>query len=578
MTSPGISCILRTVSHLRWSQILWRGRRALGRALGGGRAPEVPRKFTDAGPPVRGDVPAVPAPVAPQAGDAQPVDLARRGEVEHLGERRTVGIENPDWGLGPVSQGRLWTATLHYHEWAFALAKAGAGDLFKLYVSDWISRCEPGHGGAADLAWNPFVIATRISWWSRSHAALGREWWDAEPEFRKIFLTSLWRQAAYLERHIEWDLRGNHLMRDAVGLAWAGRFFEGDDARGWLRTAAEIASAQVDEQVLPDGGHFERSPMYHVQVMGDLLALALLLEDEPAAGKMRAAWGRMAEWLRWMQHPDGGIPLLNDSALNGACEPGAMLELGGQIGATFAEPAPSGGRHFAESGTVAWRGDPWTVFFDAGPLGPDYQPGHGHADTLAVECSWRGRRLFVDAGTCSYDEDDRRRYDRSTAAHNTVCVDGTDSSEMWKIFRVGRRAKPKRVEVDTGAGPLRASAAHDGYRHLRGRPEHSREVSIDSDGTLGIVDRVEGRRRHAIEGGLLLGPGWEVADAAGGWEISGDAGRVRVSIEGHEGLSLRREDRACHPEFGLEVMRPRLVWRVEAELPVKIVTRITGER
>ena len=38
-------------------------------------------------------------------------------------------------------------------------------------------------------------------------------------------------------------------------------------------------------------------------------------------------------------------------------------------------------------------------------------------------------------------DDERRRYDRSTAAHNTVSIDGTDSSEVWQIFRVGRRAK-----------------------------------------------------------------------------------------------------------------------------------------
>ncbi len=57
---------------------------------------------------------------------------------------------------------------------------------------------------------------------------------------------SLWRQAGFLSNHIEWDLRGNHLVRDALGLACAARFLpDAPDARTWLGQAAEIAESQV---------------------------------------------------------------------------------------------------------------------------------------------------------------------------------------------------------------------------------------------------------------------------------------------------------------------------------------------
>src|SRR5207248_1950066 len=122
------------------------------------------------------------------------------------------------------------------------------------------------------------------------------------------------------------------------------------------------------------------------------------------------------------------------------------------------------------------------LFFDAGPVGPDYQPGHAHADTLSIECSYRAERLIVDPGTFSYDRDARRNYDRSTAAHNTVSVDGQNSSEVWHIFRVGRRAYPRDVEVVLGSDSFRASASHDGYDQLPGRPRHWRQVEVRAQG------------------------------------------------------------------------------------------------
>ena len=135
-----------------------------------------------------------------------------------------------------------------------------------------------------------------------------------------------------------------------------------------------------------------------------------------------------------------------------------MLSLAARLGVKV-DPAPRRGcQFFPYAGMVVRHGDPWTVFFDVGPVGPDYQPGHAHADTLALETSYRGSRLFVDPGTFAYDRDERRHYDRSTAAHNTVCIDGRDSSEVWHIFRVGRRAYPLDVRVDCGSEATTASA------------------------------------------------------------------------------------------------------------------------
>jgi uncharacterized heparinase superfamily protein len=387
----------------------------------------------------------------------------------------------------------------------------------------------------------------------------------------------LWQQAAYLYDHLEWDLRANHLFRNAVGLVWAGRFFAEPQARLWLEAGGAIAGHQADEQILADGGHFERSPLYHIQVMEDLLSLTLLLEDAALKVRLLEAWIRMADFLTWNRHPDGQIALFNDAALHASCEPEQMLAMASHLGIqTEAPNRPRGGRLFSNTGMVVWHGQPWTVFFDVGPIGPDYQPGHAHADTLSFECSYRDRRLFVDPGTYGYDDDDRRRYDRSTAAHNTVAIDHQDSSEVWHIFRVGRRAYPLDVSAAFSGDTLCASASHNGYDHIRGRPRHWRRITVSPNGSLAVTDRIDGSGRHFAQGGFLLAPEWESVPAVAGWILKNGSDSLRLNVRGPETLSLFAETAPYHPQFGRELETTRLGWRTNDRLPVEVIMLVEG--
>lgn len=66
---------------------------------------------------------------------------------------------------------------------------------------------------------------------------------------------------------------------------------------------------------------------------------------------------------------------------------------------------------------------------DVGSIGPDYQPGHAHADTFNFVLYLNERPIIVDTGTSTYEVNEIRFYERSTAAHNTVVVAGKNSSE-----------------------------------------------------------------------------------------------------------------------------------------------------
>ena len=567
--------LLRMALHLRTSQIIWRFRRMVELRLPPGTLPAPP--FPGPASPLRPE----PLPLVPlfrQKGSlgGYSLDALKQGEFIHLNHRLVLKPVMPDWQLGPRTRDRLWTMALHYHAWAYDAAAAArqgddaAADLFRRYLSDWLERCRHSAPGARELAWNPYTIATRIGWWIRSYGVLGEARWKEWPDFRVRFLQSLWQQAAYLRRHLELDLRGNHLLRDAVGLAWAGRFFYGEEADEWQDKAREIALEQVREQVLPDGGHFERSPMYHAQVMEDILTLALLLSDGDASATLREVWVRMANFLTWVRHPDGQIPQLNDAALRTGCDPATLLDLGGQIQVALDPTPPAGGQHFTDTGLVVWHGKPWSYFFDVGPIGADHQPGHAHADSLTVECSYEGRRLIVDPGTYGYDNDDRRRYDRSTDAHNTVCIDGENSSEVWHIFRVGRRARTSSVRVEFTRRAGLATATHDGYNSLAQELRHERRVRAFDEGEMGITDRILGTGRHEIRGGLLLDPAWRARQEGKGWEVTSGERKVILRVTSEEEPALSEEIRDYHPEFGKEIRTTRLCWSFHAALPVEV--------
>lgn len=570
---------LRTVRYLRPSQIAVRLSRLIRSRLG------IRRPAVFAGTPqTRGQQPALPEFSHPCARGGTLIESLEQGQLPLLSQSLDLELKagGIDWKLGDVSEGRLAAITLHYHQWLYELAKVASSDglmadrarsLFEHHLDDWLERCDLCQPGADSLAWNSYAIATRFGWSVRAWQTLLKSEVPLSPTLRDRWLNSLYRQAEHLSANLEWDLRANHLLRDAVGLAWAGRFFEGDQASGWLRAATKLAVTQAHEQMLADGAHFERSPFYHLEVMDDWLTLSVLLQDDHVRNMMREIWQQAAEYISWIRHPDGCVAQLNDGA---AAVAETHLCCGETLGLSFSRVLPCGGRLFPDSGMVVWHGDRWSLFFDVGDVGPEYQPGHAHADSLTVECSFGGRRLFVDPGCHSYDLNDRRKYDRSTDAHNTVCIDEMDSSEVWHIFRVGRRARVSEVDARFSPDGVECSALHDGYRFLSGRPAHRRSVHVDEGNCfLRIVDSIEGAGTHSVSGGFLLDPGWQVEAIGCGWLLRSHPEVLAVRISGPAGLHLTLEDRPVHPDYGVELPSTRLCWRYYGTLPLEVETEVS---
>jgi len=385
-------------------------------------------------------------------------------------------------------------------------------------------------------------------------------------------------QARHLAPRVEWHLLGNHVLANAKALVFAGCFFEGAEAEAWLNKGLAILREQLAEQVLADGGNFERSPMYHAIVLEDVLDLINLSRCFPGAvpaDRTQAlcdAAARMLGWARVMTHPDGGIAFFNDAAFGIAPELAELERYAQRLGFAAPGESESGMTRLAQSGYVRLAQGPFTLLFDAAPVGPDYLPGHAHADTLSFELSYGLQRVICNSGTSRYGRSEIRHWERSTAAHNTVGIDGENSSEVWDGFRVARRAYPLGLKCGQEGDALRVTCAHDGYTRLRGRPVHRRTLEI-SGSVLRWTDELEGAGAHRVVGRIPLHPSVRaVLVSASVWKLSLPSGENLLLSA--TGAALGEEPGRYSPEFGMTQQRQVLVWSAEGPLPASVSLRL----
>ena len=369
------------------------------------------------------------------------------------------------------------------------LAAARAGDLeeARRLVATWI-EAHPPHAGDA---WHPYPLSTRVGNWIAALTLLPEL---ASPELSR----SLWRQLQRLRVNIEDDVLGNHVIRNARALVLGGTSFGAADL---TRRGIELLRRELPEQVLRDGGHYERSPSYHVVVLRDLLEI----QAASPHSWLAEAIERMRVFAAALTRPDGAPALFNDGTIDAP-----RLEL--------PEP-PEGLSVFGDSGFVVVREGPLWLAFRCGPASPDFLPAHAHADALSFQLWWRGRPVLVDPGTYTYEPGADRDWFRSTRAHSTVMVDGRDQFRLWGAFRSGRLPKVSLRYAREQA--VEASVV------LHGRVRHVRRIEWN-DNDVFVVDQLEGNGRHRIVSRLVWAPGPPAVEFAlhGAGELTSEDGFV----------------------------------------------------
>lgn len=437
----------------------------------------------------------------------------------------------------------LWLYNLHYFDDLNADDAAARLSWHQALIKRWIDENPPAVGNG----WEPYPVSLRIVNWVK--------WALAGNRLDEYAAHSLAVQARWLMARLEWHLLGNHLLANAKALVFAGSFFSGPEADAWREQGLAILRREHAEQVLQDGGHFERSPMYHSIILEDLLDLIQLAARFPGAidTALVVQWHRQAagmlNWLAAMTHPDGEIALFNDSAFGIAPPPAALAAYAAALGLDAPAALPSPMTRLADSGYLRAQQGGAVLIADVGEIGPEYLPGHAHADTLSFELSLRGQRVVVNSGTSEYGLGAERLRQRGTAAHSTVQIDRADSSEVWSGFRVARRARPLGFATSGEADALVVACAHDGYRRLPGRPLHRRTWRITAQG-LRVTDTIEGTCRGAMARYHFHPAVMVSADGSQGVLRLPDGHTIRWSATGGP---ARVVSSTWHPEFGRSV-------------------------
>jgi len=454
----------------------------------------------------------------------------------------------------------LWRFHLHYWDWAWALVPDSGSAVppesqawFAALWTSWQAAMTAGQGEA----WRPYPASLRAWSWCGLHGRLA-----AGTRIEDAFTASLAEHAGFLRRHLETDVGGNHLIKNLKALAGLAVFFSDDRL---LARALGRLHHQLAVQVLPDGGHYERAPAYHCQVVGDLIDVAGLLKSagQQPAPELADAINRMRHWLGCVLSPAGEVPMLNDGypvgdTLLRLLHPGPLPD----------DPLTV----LPDTGLARMASGRWQVLADIGAPCPARLPAHAHADTLSCLVFVDGAPLLVDTGTSGYAPGPGRAHERSTAAHNALTVDGLDSTEVWGAFRAARLAQVSGVVTEMDGGILVVEAEHDGFAGRRGHPRHRRRWTLTPSG-LRVDDLVTGRGRHEVAVYWHLAPGSRLRLIPGGAAVSTAAGEFRVGAYGPGNLRLSAESAPVALGFGQTATAPVLTCRVDAWLPVRLSTQ-----
>ena len=377
--------------------------------------------------------------------DHDPVFLNRFCVEELMADRVTFlhEAENFDWEGTWHIDGRspLWNFNLHYFEYIHPLAhcysETGERKYLKKTVQmihGWICQNPQSKGGEG---WSAYTISLRLTNWMAYLASVGDK---LDASFRKEMEESIFEQYVYLSGHLEKDILGNHYFENLKALVLCALFF-GDE-----KSLPEYLTAfrkECREEILPDGMHFELSPMYHKIILEGILrvAAAFRAANMPDTELERMTWD-MVSAAYSMERGLSRTPLFNDSGDNVAKSLAALMECANR----YLDIAPVYRKALPDSGYYFFTNGEWKLIVDAGAAGPDYIPGHSHCDAMSFELYRNVEPVLVNCGTYAY-QCAQRHWFRSTEAHNTVQAAGVEQSEIWSTFRLARRSKTRVLEV-----------------------------------------------------------------------------------------------------------------------------------
>lgn len=375
-----------------------------------------------------------------------------------------------DWNY--LGHGKLWAYHLNYFDYLHQYEmswKTGKKliDEFLEQPENRIEGMEPYPISLRNINWIKFLVIHK--------------------QYPRKIVDSIYAQYQVLSKKLEYHLLGNHLLENGFSLLFGAVFFQDEKL---TKLAHNILSKELKEQILDDGAHFELSPMYHLILLQRALDGFNILKNNKhdlsdIQQQLKRVIQKMVNWLATVTFSNGDIPMFNDSTDGQALKSHSILNYAIKLGFKSQKTTLS------DSGYRKFEFGDFEMVADVGEVGPGYQPGHAHSDTLSFVLYHKGDPVIVDRGISTYEKNERRQLERSTASHNTVMINDVEQTDVWGGFRVGKRSKP--IIWDDSYSKLNAS--HTGYDNSNVR--HNRKWQINENG-VEIIDRLEGDKVDGI--------------------------------------------------------------------------------
>jgi len=465
-----------------------------------------------------------------------------------------------------LSPPAMWGLTFHgfeFLEWAtLGYDEPDACPAVVETLADWLAdwngseATDIGERGYLRRAWTPHAVSLRVLRLVRFCA-----WVRRDTGAEALAARLVYRNAAFLANHVEHDVGGNHLIENGAALVMAGALFDGEGDE-WLQQGVDVLVAASD-QFLGDGGHFERSPMYHSIALVRYLTVVDLLrrEGRSVPAELRAVAVEATEFLRRLRPPDGRIPLLNDAVFGTAPPLSAVLRYADAVGvdatATPGESLPASGYY--------WLGDGDNrLLVDGGQPGPVHLPGHTHNDQFSVTFWADGERLLTDTGTPAYDPTNQREYARSVRAHNTVQYDDVEPMPVGGSYLLGRRIEPSATVTERDGVTV-----FDGRYSREASPRYTHRRRVYHAGNWWLVwDAVDADDEAPVTSRLHAAPDVDVERGDDGSQQRFDLVTDGSSLASVVPLGAGRATVATSeffPEFGRAQSRSKLSIQSEGE-------------
>ncbi len=413
----------------------------------------------------------------PWPGNAARGAAILRGSLEIAGGR--IGLW-PEGFLAPAGTPGgglpILRAAAHSFSWLRDLralgtdaARVRARDL----VDSWLTAPPDAEVALAE------VTGSRLAAWLAHYDFFAA---TADDAFRQRLMTRLVADARTLVAALPTEAMDARAIAALKGVIAAGVALP--DHASLLTRALKVLGQECTRQILPDGCHAERSPARMLAVLADLVEirqhLAAARTDPPPI--LITAIERLAAALRVLRHGDGGMAIFNGSREDGPRPIELVLAHAGRV-TRPASALPQGGFYRLAAGRSL-------VIVDGGAPPPPRLDRFAHAGTLSFEFSIGRERMIVNCGTALAATQEWREGLRYTAAHSTLVIADTSSSEI-REDGLGRRPQHVDAQHDESMGAHWLHLSHDGWRRVFGATHVRRLYLAESGEDLRGEDTVE---------------------------------------------------------------------------------------